>query len=31
MVKLFKGLKKLFDNEYNELYRVGKLADQRDA
>ena len=31
MVKLFKGLKKLFDNEYKELYRFGKLADQIDA
>ncbi len=31
MVKLFKGLKKLFDNEYKELYRFSKLADQIDA
>lgn len=28
---MFKGLKKLFDNEYKELYRFGKLADQIDA
>ena len=28
---MFKTLKKLFDNEYKELYRFSKLADQIDA
>ena len=28
---MFKILKKMFDNEYKELYRFSKLADQIDA
>lgn len=28
---MFKTLKKLFDNEYKELYRFSKLADQIDS
>ncbi len=28
---MFKTIKKLFDNEYKELYRFNKLADQIDA
>ena len=27
---MFKILKKMFDNEYKELYRFSKLADQID-